>query len=243
MKPSSNPHAIRSFAALIAVAAFWAGMLTAAHLYRPAYDWPYQTISVLLYSDKNPAGFLWAWAGLQVAGIAGLVWSFELSRPVRGNDGPRSAPSARLLQAGFLCMGCTVIPQRLLPWSKGHEAFAILAFLAICSGIAGQMNTVARSQNARRPTAAARFRVFASTVLPLVAPVLAAATQAYLDRVRPELPWVTPEWRVLGASPLLSFGLWEWVTSAVFSVCLMVIWRSRRDLHSPPITRTACFRR
>lgn len=231
-RASHTLAAIRSLAAPMAVTAFWVGMAGAAHLYSPSYDWRYQTISVLLYADKDPRGYLWAWAGMQLAGLAGVLWTLDLSRPLRSVAGRQHTVSARLLQAGFFCMACAVIPQRLLPWPKGHQIFAILSFLSICSGTARQMFIAAHRQTPRRPNGGSRARVIIYTALPLITPALAAATQAYLTFVRPDLPWVSPKWRALGVSPFLSFGLWEWVTSAAYSVCLLVIWNSRRKMNS-----------
>jgi len=67
-------------AAPLALIAFWSGMAAAAHAYRPAYDWRYQTISVLLYSDQNPKGYLWAWAGLELCGLGAIAWIAGLIR-------------------------------------------------------------------------------------------------------------------------------------------------------------------
>jgi hypothetical protein len=35
-------------------------MLLAARNYPGGYDWPYTTISSLVYAERNPSGFLWA---------------------------------------------------------------------------------------------------------------------------------------------------------------------------------------
>jgi hypothetical protein len=201
-------------------------MAAAAHLYRPAYDWSYQTISVLLNSEKDPEGYLLAWAGLQLAGFAGVVWTFDLCPPVQATGG-RPNVSFRLLQTGFLCMACAVIPQRLLPWTKGHQAFAILSFLTLCSGVTSEMFHIARQSHG-----GSRLKVIALTALPLIPCAFAGSTQAYLNLFHPDFPWVTPDWRVLGISRFLSFGLWEWLTSAVFSACFLMIWHSRRNLDS-----------
>jgi hypothetical protein len=54
--------------------------------------------------------------------------------------------------------------------------------------------------------------------------VLAGLTQAYLALARPSLPWVSPAWRSLGVPLYLSFGVWEWISCVMFSLCLLVIW-------------------
>jgi hypothetical protein len=216
---------VRRLDAPLAIFAFWCGMGAAAHAYPAGYDWPYQTISVLLYRDHNPHGYLWAWLGLWVCGLAGLAWTMQASRGVESGSATSFAPGLRLLQLGFLFMCCAVVPDQLLPWRRGHELFALLAFIGISAGVALQMTKIRR----------------AASIIPLLPLLLAGATQAYLTLRRPNLPWVTPAWRTLGISPLLSFGLWEWVTCGVFSACLLVLWKRSlvvySRLHAPPVAR------
>ena len=221
----------RPFAGSLALGAFWGGMAVAAHAYRPGYDWRYQTISVLLYRDQNPHGYLWAWAALELCGLAGVAWTADLRRRLKSGMTKPLAASLRVLQVGFVCMCCAVLPDSVLPWAKGHEAFAILAFLGICIGVTCQMWAVlGRRKTAysqATPGRISRKILWITPLLPLVPLVLAGSTQAYLALERPDLPWVNPSWRTRGISPFLSFGLWEWTSCAVFSVCLLVLWGRR----------------
>ena len=135
-----------------------------------------------------------------------------------------------MLQLGFLCMCCAVLPDRLLPLPQGHEVFALLAFLGLCIGVTCQMwVVVAREPDLRRRTPApikTGIR-WALPLLPLVPLAFAGSTQAYLTLLRPGLPWISPKWRTLGISPFLSFGVWEWVSCVVLSVCLLIVWHRR----------------
>jgi hypothetical protein len=209
-------------------------MVLAAHAYPAGYDWPYQTISVLLYADQNPHGYLWGCAGLELCGLAGIVWTAQATRDLRRATDQPLATGLRLLQAGFVCMCCAVLPDRLLPWSKGHEAFAILAFLGVCVGLTWQVSVVFGSRTSysdgRMPRRTSTTIRRVMPLLPLVPLVLAGLTQAYLALVRTDLPWVTPRWRTLGISPFLSFGLWEWISSAALSVCLLLLWSHIRAI-------------
>jgi hypothetical protein len=221
-------------AAPLALVAFWGGMAAAAHAYRPGYDWRYQTISVLLYPDQNPHGYLWAWAGLELCGLAGIAWTAGLIRRLETAITRPLARAVRVLQLGFVCMCCAVLPDRLLPVPKGHEAFAILAFLGICIGVTCQMWVIIDSRDSdpcrgklARTRSTIRRVMPLLPLLPLVPLVLAGSTQAYLALERPDLPWVSPSWRTRGVSPFLSFGLWEWISCAAFSVCLLLLWDRR----------------
>ena len=86
----------------LALLAFWCGMAAAAHLYPAGYDWQYQTISVLLYPDQNPRGYLWAWAGLELCGLAGIAWTATLTRRIQNAIAWPPATGLRLLRLGFL---------------------------------------------------------------------------------------------------------------------------------------------
>lgn len=223
----AGPGIVRRLGAPLAVLAFWCGMGAAAHAYPAGYDWAYQTISVLLYRDHNPYGYLWGWLGLWLCGLAGFAWTVQASH---GPDTGSATPPAlglRLLQSGFVFMCCAVLPDQLLPWPRGHELFALLAFISISAGVTRQMMPVAEriETDERQVTATKTMIRRLGPAIPLLPLLLAGATQTYLTLERPNLPWVTPAWRTLGISPLLSFGLWEWVTCAVFSACLLVLWK------------------
>ena len=215
-------------AAPVAILAFWVGMAAAAHVYPGGYDWRYQTISVLLYSDENPDGYLWAWAGLELCGLAGIASTAILRRRADTASPRPPATGLRVLQWGFVCMCFALLPDRLMPLPKGHEVFAILAFLGICIGVTCQPSAIADSRKPQRCGGAlARTNTILRRVgsfVALVPLVLAALTQAYLALERPDLPWVGPSWRTRGISPFLSFGLWEWVSCAVLSMRLLALW-------------------
>lgn len=208
----------------LAVAAFWSGIAAAAHAYPGDYDWRYQTISVLLYSDRDPGGYLWAWAAVELCGLAGLAWTVDLHQPAANAIAAPSATALGILRVGFLCMCCAALPDRLLPLSKGHELLAILAFLGICIGVAQQIFRAVDDRGPRgRHGLVARLSAPLLASLPAVPMALAALTQAYLGLVRPDLPWVSPAWRVHRIPLYLSFAVWEWVTCAVFSMCLLAL--------------------
>ena len=218
----------RRFDMPLGLMAFWAGLVAAARAYSAGYDWPYQTISVLLYSDQNPHGYYWAWAGLEFCGLAGIVWSARERRRLEVAIPAPTAAGFRLLQLGFLCMCGAVLPDRLLPWSKGHELLAIFAFLGICIGVtcrmAGAIAGMAPYRRGSPQTGVRTWIRWFPALAPLVPIVLAGATQIYLSVERPTLPWVSPNWRIRGISPFLSFGFWEWISCAVLTMSLLLIW-------------------
>ena len=126
-------------------------------------------------------------------------------------------------------MCCALLPNALLPLPQGHELFALLAFLGLCLGVTCRLAVVENSFGSNHgrgtpPRIRALFRGVLP-LLPLLPLVLAGLTQAYLTLERPDLPWVSPRWRTLGISPFLSFGWWEWISAAVLSTCLLVLWR------------------
>ena len=205
---------------------FWCALAMAAHAYPGGYDWRYQTISVLLYPDQNPAGYRWGWAALELCGLLGIAWIADLRLRIG-----RVAPGAAVgvlwsLQLGFVCMCCAVLPDRLLV-PKAHEALVIAAFLAICLGMARGLFLTQYSRNESRPRrAVAPLRAWFLAAIPFVPLLLAGLTQIYLTLERPSLPWVGPAWRTLGVPPYLSFALWEWVSCTLFSLCLLMLWHA-----------------
>jgi hypothetical protein len=233
-------EALMRFSAPSGVLAFWFGMAAAAHAYPTSYDWRYQTISLLLYPDRNPDGYIWAWAGLVLCGLCGIAWSTELRRRLEAATARSSLRGARLLQAGFVCMCLAVVPGRLLPVPKGHEILAIAAFLAICLGVIQALFlTLDRIAVHRPPKIGTRLRASIAAGVPLVPLVLAAITQAYLTLERPHVPWVSPAWRTLGIPIYLSFALWEWVSCVLFSVCVLLLWRLMSTSGRPLLIRRA----
>src|SRR5579862_8451305 len=173
------------------VLAFWIGMAAAALAYGRC-DWRYQTISMLLYSDRNPDGYGWAWAGLELCGLCGIAWAAYARRRLQGDTTAASVRGLRLLQVGFVCMCCAVLPDRLVPIPRGHEILAIAAFLAICIGMMQEMflsRDTLKAHGARISAVGLPPSIQAG--VPLLPLVLAGITQAYLTLERPNVPWVS----------------------------------------------------
>src|SRR5271163_1836463 len=79
-------------AAPLGVLAFWGGLWMAGGRYPSEYDWRYMTISSLVYIDRNPNGYRWAWGGLLLCALGGLCWTAVLVRDWRRKQcGPRPA--------------------------------------------------------------------------------------------------------------------------------------------------------
>jgi len=206
-------------AVLLGLLAFWTGMILAASHYPGGYDWAYTTISSLVYPERNPGGFLWARGGIGLCGACGLYGTAWAARH-RKRGTVLQAAGLCTLGLGYLCMiCCAVLPD--IP--RGHDALALAAFVSLCVGAAltsfAAIHRRARQRRGRVPW------LLASTVAGLAfAPVLFAAfTQAYVSRVLPTLPWVSPAWRSREIPVHLSFGFWEWVTCADLSLYLAVL--------------------
>lgn len=199
--------------------AFWGGLWMAATRYPSEYDWRYMTISSLLYPDRDPGGYLWAWAGIALCGLGGLCWVAALSR---NRENPRDRPfGIWALGLGYVCMvSCALLPRRLLHFPRSHESLAILAFLGICIGTV-QLTFLAaeRRLRPRAPVFPGSPRLYACVlaVVPLLPIVLVSATQVYVSHVLPHLPWVGLQWRARGVPMYLSFAFWEWLTCGVLS--------------------------
>jgi hypothetical protein len=205
----------------LGVLAFWVGLWIAARRYPSEYDWRYMSISNLVYADRNPNGYQWAWGGLMVCALGGLCWTTVLFRDAR-REGTIGRPVGILaLCLGYVCMVCALVPQRILHVPKGHEILAVLAFFGICIGIV-QLTFQATERNfrlRRRPFSAAP-RLYAgllagAALLPIV---MACFAPAYVSYALPDLRWVGLEWRARGVPQYLSFTFWEWITCVVFSV-------------------------
>ncbi len=186
--------------------------MTAVRQYPSEYDWRYMTVSNLVSSDKNPAGYLWASAGVILSGICGLCWVAMLTR---NHEGDRPG-GIRALRFGYICMMFAAVLPRL-PWvEKGHELVALLAFAGLCAGVVLLMfQTVERKMRGF----AGRARLYAAIAAGAAAlPVLLAGlAQAYVHYALPELPWVNLSWRARGVPVYLSFAFWEWVMCVVLS--------------------------
>ena len=188
----------------------------AGQRYPSEFDWRYMTISTLVFPDRNPAGHVWASAGIVLCGLCGLCWAAV----VRSSGIPA-------LRLGFFCMAfCAVLPERLLPVPKGHEILALVAFFALCFGIVQRTFGVLAQQFLRRTRSSpGAARLYASLLAgaALSPIVLAGVAQAYVSHALPALPWVSLAWRALRVPPYLSFAFWEWVTCGVFSAYIAVL--------------------
>lgn len=205
---------------LLGVLAFWGGLWMAGQRYPSGYDWPYMTISSLLYADRNPSGYPWAWGGLMLCALGGLCWTTVLIRHWRTPHARRRPVGIWALGMGYVCMVCALLPARLLRVPKGHEILALSAFIGLCIGIVQlTFQATERSIRLRARGFPGAPRAFAGLLAgAALSPVLlAGAAPAYVSYALPQLPWVGPEWRARGVPVYLSFAFWEWVTCVVFS--------------------------
>jgi hypothetical protein len=207
---------------LLGLCGFWAGLAMACRLFPGEYDWRYMTVSNLFSAKHNPTGHLWGAAGVILCGVMGMCWVVLGMRTAPTTAWRLSFQQSPLLVVGFPCMTlAAALPSDWLI-AKGHDWLAVIAFLALCSGL---VQAWVQSILQRFPAPAAHRRrralVLACTVLwPVVG---AALTQAYLALVRPELPWVTLAWRAQNIPLYLSFALWEWLTCVALSGCLAML--------------------
>jgi hypothetical protein len=183
------------------------------------------TISSLLYPDRNPDGFRWAWGGVALCGLGGLCWVAALSWSKRLTSVAKAGACA--LGVGYFCMVCcALLPQRFLHIPRSHDILALSAFVGVCIG------TVLLTYHAVNRSLRGRVRGFpgpawmyagvlaGAALLPIL---LVSLTQAYVSRALPELPWVGLEWRERGIPAYLSFAFWEWATCVVFAVYTSVL--------------------
>jgi hypothetical protein len=205
----------------LGVLAFWAGLWIAARRYPTEYDWRYMSISNLLYPDRNPDGYQWAWGGLTLCALGGLCWTTALFRERSSGGTGRRPIGIWALLVGYVCMVCALVPERVLQVPKGHEILALMAFFGQCVGIV-QLTFLAseRSFRIRRHPFPGTPRLYAgllagAALLPIL---LAGLAPAYVSYALPELRWVGLEWRSRGVPLYLSFTFWEWITCVVFSV-------------------------
>jgi len=198
--------------ALAGVLAFWACVLMAAHRYPSEYDWRYMPLSNLFAAPRNPAGHLWAAAGIVASSLCGLAWSALLP--------PAQRPAGiKAFQFGIIFMaGSAALPESVLPLRKGHELLTVLAFAGLCLGLIVMMfRTIERrlSRHARWASLLA-----GSAVLPIL---LAGLAQAYVFYALPAMPWVNLTWRTRGVPVWLSFAFWEWITCATLSAHMAIL--------------------
>lgn len=194
------------------VLAFWTGLWLAARKYPSEYDWRYMTISSLVYPDRNPDGYRWAWRGLMLCALGGLCWTAVLLRDSRQDGRGRTGVGIWALGVGYLCMvSCAWLPAWLPRLPRGHDLLALSSFFGLCVGIVALTFRLTDTRNPRPLYACLLPGLALSPIL------LAAVTQAYVSYALPDLPWVGLAWRARGAPVYLSFALWEWTTCAVFS--------------------------
>lgn len=209
-------------AAPLGVLAFWCGLWIAGRRYPAEYDWRYMTISNLVYPDRNPDGYRWAWGGLMLCALGGLCWTAVLLRDWRREEIGRRSVGIWALGLGYVCMlCCPLLPEWLFRIPRGHDILALSAFLALCIGIVLLTFQAAEPSFRRRTRSfSASPRVYAGLLAGVaLSPILLAGVgQAYVAHALPELPWVGLEWRAQGVSMYLSFAFWEWITCVVFSL-------------------------
>ncbi len=208
-------------AAPLGVVAFWCCLWIAAEHYPSEYDWRYMTISSLLYPNRNPFGYRWAWGGVALCGLGGLCWVSVLIRRAGHAEGAERPVGAWLMGLGYVCMVCcALLPVPFFHMPRSHDVLALCAFLALCIGTV-QLTYRAVERGMRggsrrfpgRPWAYACV-IAGAAMLPML---LVSVTQAYVSHALPQLPWVGLEWRRQGVPAYLSFAFWEWVTCVVFS--------------------------
>jgi len=203
------------------VLAFWGGLWMAGRRYPSEYDWRYMSISNLLYIDRNPEGYQWAWGGLMLCALGGLCWTTVLVRDWSGKYAGQRPVGVWALVLGYVCIVCALLPERLLRVPKGHEILALSAFLGLCVGIVQlTFGAAKRSFHLRTRISHNGARIYAGVLagLALLPVLLAGVAPAYVSYALPELPWVGVEWRSRGVPVYLSFAFWEWITCVVFSL-------------------------
>jgi hypothetical protein len=207
--------------ALLGVLLFWCGVVLAAGRYPSEYDWRFMPISNLLSAARNPAGYVWATAGVVACGLCGLCWA-----AAPGLRGIQAIADNRCwglwsLRLGNLGIVFSAAPGPwLLRMSKGHELLVVLAFAGLCLGVTRLMfRVLVRAFQHRMRSSVRRQRLCAAllagiVVLPIL---LSGLAQAYVFYALPQLHWVSLAWRAQGIPVYLSFAFWEWVTCAVLS--------------------------
>ena len=212
--------------ALLGVLAFWVGMVMAAQRYPSEYDWRYMPVSNLLSPVRNPAGYLWASAGIVLYSLCGVCWTVLMAR-LWNHENAEGRPSGiRALQFGYILTIGSLLPPWLLRIERGHEILTLLAFGGLCFGMIRLMfqaigrflvrRTGRFSGHARRYAAI----VASAAVFPIV---LAAVAQAYVYYAHPGLHWVNLSWRDRGIPVYLSFDFWEWITCVLLALYTVIL--------------------
>lgn len=205
----------------VAILAFWFGVLMAIRRYPSEYDWRYMPLSNLLSPRHDPAGHLWACAGIALSGLCGLGWSVTpASLWSRGGAGSRPS-GIWMIRLGGLCAPLAAVPPewlRRIP--EGHQLFTLLAFAGSCLGIVYlTFQSIEQIFLTQPPRPVGHHRIFATAIagIAVVPILLAGIAQLYVFYVLPELGWVKLSWRANGVPVYLSFAFWEWITCFVLS--------------------------
>jgi hypothetical protein len=209
------------------VLAFWVGMVMAALRYPSEYDWRFMPVSHLLSPLRDPAGYLWASAGIVLYSLCGFCWTALVARRWKHEDAENRPSGIRALQFGyFLAIGAGVLPPWLLRMEKGHELLTVSAFAGLCFGMVRLMfQTIERTLMRRMGRLSGHARVGAAilasaAVFPIV---LAGLAQAFVHYAHPELHWVNLSWRDRGVPIYLSFNFWEWLTCVLLGIYTVIL--------------------
>jgi hypothetical protein len=205
----------------VAVLAFWFGVLMAMFRYPSEYDWRYMPLSNLLSARRDPAGHLWACAGIAVSGLCGLGWSVTSARFFSHGLGGSRSSGIWMIRLGGLCAPLAAPPPewlRRVP--EGHQLFTLRTFAGWRLGIVYlTFQSIERIFLTETLRPVRQHRVYATAVAGTGAlPILGAGlAQLYVFYVLPELGWVKLSWRANGVPVYLSFAFWEWITCFVLS--------------------------
>lgn len=210
-------------AAPLGVLSFWCCLWIAGERYPAEYDWRYMTVSSLLYPDRNPGGYRWAWSGVALCGLGGLCWISALSWSRKLSSAGGRPLGIWAMGLGYFCMVCcALLPARFLGIPRSHDILALAAFVGVCVGTVLLTYAVVdrhlRLRMCRRPPGRSSICACAVAGGALLPILLVSLTQAYVSHALPQLPWVGLEWRKEGVPAYLSFAFWEWVTCVVLSL-------------------------
>jgi hypothetical protein len=201
--------------------AFWIGIIIAARLYPTPYDWQYTVVSNLFSPRRDPAGHIWASAGVVMCSLCALAWASIAQRQWR------RAAGLSALQLGSFCMLCSsMLPGWLLRVTKAHEMLALVAFTALCLGIVhltflcAEWALLEWTRGSARQGRLSASLLAGAAVLPIL---FAGLAQLYVFYALPELHWVSRAWRANGIPVYLSFAFWEWITCALLSAYIAAI--------------------
>jgi hypothetical protein len=213
---SDRQWKVAACAFALAVVTFWFGVVMAAHYFpTQPYDWMYRVVSELASRKHNPVGGHWFSIALGLSMLA--LW--PVSTCLRDSVGDRRWPITAL-RAGIL-FGVAVGVERLVfvrfssLVNNGHEAFAVITFAGLYTGLLGLYGQRVR-----------HGRMGALIVAAPLAAIFVVQVLIYFDQR--DLGWVDHRWREMGVSPSLSFAFWQWLAVAILWVGLgHLLWTSR----------------